>query len=75
VTAVTVAVPITVLFVVAAVRAFRVTGRVAITVLSFSLPYPVSFPTPIPMITSFAVAMVLARGVVTFRVTVVVIRM
>jgi len=56
---------------VAAVRAFPVAVRVAVTVLSFS---PATAPIPIPTITLFAVAMVLARGAMTFRVTVVVVR-
>jgi hypothetical protein len=65
--AVSVAVP----FAVAAVRAFPVAVRVAVTVLSFS---PATVPIPIPTITSFAVAMILARGAMTFRVTVVMVR-
>ena len=65
--ALSVAVP----FAVAAVRAFPVAVRVAVTVLSFS---PATVPIPIPTITSFTVAMILARGAMTFRVTVVVVR-
>jgi hypothetical protein len=56
-------------FAVAAVGAFPVAVRVAVTVLSFS---SATVPIPIPTITPFAVAMVLARGAMTFRVTVVV---
>jgi len=51
------------------VWAFPITVRVAFTVLSVS---PATVPVPIPTIT-VAVAMVLARGAVTFRVTVVVV--
>ena len=52
---------------------------IAVAVLSFSPPtvpvsFPVPVPVPIPTITSFAVAMVLAGGAMTFRVIVMAVR-
>jgi hypothetical protein len=69
--AVLVAIPFTVPFAVTAVWAFPVTVGVAVAVVSFS---PASVSVSIPTIASLTVAMVLARGAVTFRVTVMVMR-
>jgi hypothetical protein len=61
-------VPVAIPIAVTAVWAFPITVRIAFTVVSVSPP---TVPVPIPTIT-VAVTMVLARGAVTFRVTVVV---
>jgi hypothetical protein len=58
---------------VATVWALPVAVRVAVAVLSFSPP-TIPVPVPIPTITSFAVAMILAGGAMTFRVIVMAVR-
>jgi len=67
--------PVAIPFAVTPIWAFPVAVRVALAVLSLS-PATVSFsiPIPVPTITSFAVAMVLARGAMTFRVAMMVMR-
>lgn len=62
-------VPVAIPIAITTVWAFPITVRISVTVLSVS---PATVPVPIPTIT-VAVAMVLARGAVTFRVTVVVV--
>ena len=57
---------------VTAVWAFPITVRIAVTVVSVS---PATVPVPVPIPTITVVTMVLARGAVTFRVTVVVMMM
>ena len=65
--------PVTIPVAVTTICAFPITVRETLAVVSFS-PATVSVPVPFPTITSVAFAMVLARGAVTFRITVMMVR-
>jgi hypothetical protein len=67
--------PIAIPFAVTAIWAFPITVRETLAVVSVSpATVPVSFPVSVSTITSVAFAMILARGAVTFRITVMMVR-
>jgi hypothetical protein len=73
--AITTAFTIPIAITVSSVWAFPITVRETVAVVSVSpAAVPVPFSVPVPTITTVAVAMVLARGAVTFRITVMMVR-